>query len=262
MSLSEHKFLLKTFAESHLTGQENNDYHIRLKLNHSMRVLDNGLAIIGKEDINGRTGELTAMACLYHDIGRFPQFIRYATFRDANSVNHGRMGILALRNLDLPGGFSDGEWRLIKAAVGLHNAKEVNPRLKGTLAAMVNVTRDADKIDIFSVILEHLSQPHSPDQVVIHRLEEHPTRYTPAVYKAVISGNSCDYGLLRYDKDFLLLLTGWLFSLNYGTSARLLSERGLVSKTFEMLPQNREIDELKGKVLHHLETLGKNRLQE
>ena len=262
MSLSDHKLLVREFAESHLTGEANNDYHIRLKLDHSMRVLDNGLQIIEDENINGRTGELAAMACLYHDIGRFPQFARYATFKDADSVNHGRMGVLTLRRLDLPDGFTDGEWRLIKGAVGLHNAKEVNPGLKGPLAAMVNVTRDADKIDIFSVILDHLSHPHSPDQVVIHQLEEHPTRYTPAVYEAVMSGGSCDYGLLRYDKDFLLLLTGWLFSLGYGSSARLLRERGLVARTFELLPDNDEIKALEEKVLRHLNAKEESRLQE
>ncbi|XXJ19953.1 HD domain-containing protein [Desulfovibrio caledoniensis] len=254
MFLSAHKQLLREFAESHLSGDATNDYHIRLKLDHSMRVLDNGLAIIGDEGITGRTGELAAMACLYHDIGRFPQFARWGTFKDADSINHGRMGVLTLRRLDLPGGFTDREWRIIKGAVGLHNAKEVNPGLKGDLATMVGVVRDADKVDIFAVILDHLSSPHTPDQVVIHRLEEHPTRYTPAVYDMVMSGGPCDYGLLRYDKDFLLLLTGWLFSLNHGTSARLLRERGLVARTFELLPDTDEIKALEEKVFRHLET--------
>jgi hypothetical protein len=254
MPLSAHKKRLREFAQSHLTGEDCNDYHIRLKLDHSMRVLDNGLAIIRDEGIAGRTGELAAMAALYHDIGRFPQFARWGTFKDADSVNHGRMGVLTLRGLDLPGGFTDREWRLIKAAVGLHNAKEVNPGLKGPLAAMTGVTRDADKIDIFAVILDHMSMPPTPDRVVIHQLEEHPTRYTPEVLQAVLSGGSCDYALLRYDKDFLLLMTGWLFSLNYGTSARLLLERGLVARTFEMLPGTNDIKRLEEKVLGYLET--------
>jgi hypothetical protein len=262
MSLSEHKLRLREFAEEHLTGETNNDYHIRLKLDHSMRVLNNGLEIVKDEGIGGRTGELAAMACLYHDIGRFPQFARYATFKDADSVNHGRMGVLTLRRLDLPGGYTGPEWRLIKAAVGLHNAKDVNPGLGGPLAAMARVARDADKVDIFSVILDHLSRPRSPNQVVIHQLEEHPTRYTQAVYDAVMSGGSCDYSLLRYDKDFLLLLTGWLFSLNYGTSSRLLRERGLVNRTFDLLPPNDAMRTLEDKVFHHLEAMKKARPRE
>jgi hypothetical protein len=253
MPLSDHVRLVREFAEGHLTGENRRDYHIRLKLDHSMRVLDNGMAIIKGEGIDGRTADLAAMAALYHDIGRFPQFARYGTFKDAESINHGRMGVLTLRTLDLPGGFTHDEWRLIRAAVGLHNAKEVNPGLKGVLATMVNVARDADKVDIFGVILDHLSQPDSPDRVVVLQLEKHPTRYTPAVLDAVMSGGSCDYSLLRYDKDFLLLMTGWLFSLAYGTSARLLLDRGMVARTFGMLPKNDDISALKEKVLHHLQ---------
>jgi len=255
MFLSPHKRLVREFGESHLTGEENNDYHIRLKLDHTMRVLDNGLEIIEREDISGRPGELAAMATLYHDIGRFPQFKRYRTFRDAESINHGRMGVLTLRGLDLPGGFTDAEWRLIRAAVGLHNAKEINPCLNGDLATMVKVTRDADKIDIFAVILRHLGDPHSSNRMVIHKLEEHPTRYTPEVFRTVMSGSSCDYRLLRYDKDFLLLLASWAFSLNYGTTARLLLQRGLPDRTFELLPETGEIGELKEKVFRHLKAM-------
>jgi len=77
-----------------------------------------------------------------------------------------------------------------------------------------------------------------------------------------MSGGPCDYGLLRYDKDFLLLLTGWLFSLNYGTSARLLRERGLVDRTFGLLPETDEIKVLEEKVFHHMKTLEAGRLQE
>jgi hypothetical protein len=49
-------------------------------------------------------------------------------------------------------------------------------------------------------------------------------------------------------------MTGWLFSLNYGTSARLLLERGLVARTFEMLPGTNDIKRLEEKVLGYLET--------
>lgn len=253
MSLSDHILMVREFAEGHLVGENRNDYHIRLKLDHSMRVLDNGLAIIEGEGINGRTAQLATMAALYHDIGRFPQFARYGTFKDAESINHGRMGVLTLRSLDLPDGFTEHEWRLIRAAVGLHNAKTVNPGLKGPLSAMVNVARDADKVDIFGVILDHLSQPGTPDRVVILQLEKHPTRYSRAVLDAVMSDGSCDYSMLRYDKDFLILMAGWLFSLAYGTSARLLLDRGLVERTFGMLPKNDEITDLKEKVLTHLQ---------
>ena len=249
MPLSRHIEFFTGFANSHLCGDTANDYHIRLKRDHSLRVLENAQTIISEEGITGHTAELTALAALYHDIGRFPQFAKYATFKDADSVNHGRLGTLSLRTLGLPETGSAADWRLIRAAVGLHNVKNVNPRTPPLLATMVNVTRDADKVDIYAVILAHLKQENDPNRVVIHSLEEHPTKYSASVLETIIAGTMCDYGILRYANDFILLLIGWLFMLNYDTSVRLLARRDLIEQAFLLLPKTDEIQQLEEKAL-------------
>ena len=247
MDLDRHIETLTAFADTHLNGSEENDYNIRLKREHSLRVLKNGRDIVENESISGRTAELALLASLYHDIGRFPQFARYGTYKDANSVHHGRMGILTLRELQLPGGVAPEEWRLIRAAVGLHNAKTVNPATNGVLRTLVDVVRDADKIDIFAVILDHLDITDNPQNVVIHGLEEHPTRYSAPVYETVFSGAACDYGSLQYSNDFILLLIGWLSSLVFPTSLAMLSRRGMVDKAFSLLPADGQIKALEEK---------------
>ncbi|MCJ2164048.1 MULTISPECIES: HD domain-containing protein [unclassified Pseudodesulfovibrio] len=248
MSLPRHIDFFTSFATKHFSGEAENDYHIRLKLDHSLRVLDDARAIISAENITGHVAELTTLSALYHDIGRFPQFAQYGTFKDVDSINHGRMGVLALRSQELPGGFSKEDWKLIRASIGLHNAKEINPRTNDPLRTMVNVTRDADKLDIFSIILAHLGQKNGPNTVVIHSLEEHPAKYSRTIYETTLAGATCDYGALRYSNDFILLLISWVFSLNYITSIRLLSCRGLIEHAFSLLPKNDEIQTLEKKV--------------
>jgi hypothetical protein len=248
MSLSSHIDFFTNFAIKHLSDESDNDYHIRLKLDHSLRVLDDALAIIKEEDIPGHVANLTALSALYHDIGRFPQFAQFGTFKDADSINHGRMGVLALRSRELPDGLSEEEWRLVRASVGLHNAKEINPRTNNPLRTMVNVTRDADKLDIFSIILAHLDRKNDPKKVVILSLEENPSKYSKTIYDTTLAGATCDYGALRYSNDFILLLISWVFSLNYTTSIRLLSSRSLIEQAFSLLPKNIEIQALEKKV--------------
>lgn len=247
MDLDRHVAEFTAFADTHLNGEETNDYNIRLKRDHSLRVLDNGRTIVENEAIGGRIGELAVLASLYHDIGRFPQFARYATYKDADSVHHGRMGVLTLRGLDLPDDVNEKEWRLIRAAVGLHNAKTLNPATSGDLRTLTDVVRDADKVDIFDVILAHLSVTDNPQNVVIHSLEEHPTKYTPAVLDTILSDRPCDYGSLRYSNDFILLLVGWLFSLSHPSALDLLVRRKLVDKAFHLLPRDAGIMDLEDK---------------
>lgn len=247
MDLSRHVELFTDFADSHLTGDETHDYNIRLKREHSLRVLENGRDIIKSESITGHVADLATLASLYHDIGRFPQFTRYNTYKDADSVNHGRMGVLTLRTLDLPGSMSDRDLSTIRAAVGLHNAKTLNPETNGTLRTVVNVVRDADKVDIYNVILDHLSSEDNSQGVVIHSLEEHPTHYSEFIYDTIMSDSPCEYGMLRYSNDFILLLIGWLFTLNFTTSMVMLRDRGLLEKAFGLLPNDDKIGALENK---------------
>ena len=115
MDLDRHIATFTAFADGHLTGKEDFDYYIRLKRDHSLRVLENGCDIVRNEGISGEAGELASLASLYHDIGRFPQFARYNTYKDADSKHHGRLGVLTLRGLDLPDDVAPEQWSLIRA---------------------------------------------------------------------------------------------------------------------------------------------------
>lgn len=247
MNLARHVATLTAFADSYLTGKEEHDYLIRLKREHSLRVLENGRGIVEGEGISGRTAELTILASLYHDIGRFPQLARYGTFKDADSVNHGHLGAQTMREVKLPAGVTPEEWKLIRAAVGMHNAKIVDPSINGILRTMVDVVRDADKIDIYAVILDHFSATDNSREKIIHSLEDHPTCYSTHVYETIFSGSTCDYDSLRYSNDFILLLIGWAFSLSFPTSLSMLSERNLVKKAFSLLPDDDKIKALEEK---------------
>lgn len=247
MDLTSHEKAFRDFANGHLTGDHTHDYHIILKREHSMRVLDNARAIIHGQRLTGRTADLAEMSALYHDIGRFPQYARYGTFKDADSVNHGRQGLLTLRDTPLPDGITDADWRLIRAAVGLHNTKELNPRTPQPLKDIVNVVRDADKLDIYAVILDHLATESDDMDVVILSLEYDPMKYSDAILDRVLAEQPCEYGMLKYTNDFILLLVGWLFSFAYPTTIRLLAERKLVDKAFSILPESEKVQALEKK---------------
>ncbi|BCS87421.1 HD domain-containing protein [Pseudodesulfovibrio sediminis] len=247
MHLDRHIQTFTDFSTAYLSGNADKDYHIQLKIDHTMRVLDNAKAIIKGEGLNGRSARLSLLSALYHDIGRFPQFKQYDTFRDAHSVNHGRLGVLTLRTIPIPDSLDSADLRILKAAVGLHNVKEINPNCPAFLKNVVNVVRDSDKLDIYDVVLDHLSITTDPKRIVIHSLEEHPTKYSDTVFKAVFEGQTCDYSNLYYSNDFILLLVGWLFKLAFPTTISLLSERGCIDRIFALLPKDKRIQSLEQK---------------
>jgi len=249
MPLSPHLETFLSFATSHLIGDLEHDYHIQLKIDHSLRVLDNAKKILKGENITGNTATLTLLSALYHDIGRFPQYARYGTFKDADSTNHGRLGLLTLRDINLPKGLGKQDWKYIRSTVALHNVKKISPETPAPLSLMVNIVRDADKLDIYSIITDHLGENSKSKPVVIHSLEDNPNRYSEAVYQCVLSKEICDYSMMRYANDFILVITGWIFNLSFKTTLQLFAQSGIVEQAFSILPKDDKIQILESKTL-------------
>jgi putative nucleotidyltransferase with HDIG domain len=245
MLLGPHKTVLTSFAESHLTGHDEDDALIRLKLDHSMRVLDNAEEIIAGETLNSQTADLCRLAALYHDIGRFPQFAKYKTFNDRDSANHARLGVLALRAIALPDGVPDDQWRIVRFAVGQHNVKSVRSTLPAGLIHPVMVVRDADKLDIFRVLLDHFASDAPQNSVVTHGLEDAPDKYSDGIYTTILAARTGDYRSMRYVNDFKLLLAGWLYELHYRTSLTMAASRHYPERLFALLPETPKIERLR-----------------
>ena len=246
MSLDSHIEAFTRFADSHLTGDEDDELII-LKREHSLRVLDNAKALVNSEPMDRDTARLCLLSALYHDVGRFPQFTTYRTFNDRESANHGRLGVLTLRELDLPGHLTEREQRIIRLAVGQHNLKAVRSSLPSRLEHPVHVVRDADKLDIYNVMIDHFNSDTPNPMVTLGMGKNLDGRYTDAIYESVMLEQENDYALLNHANDFLLLLVGWLFTLHYRTSLALIHQRGYLDGLFSILPKDEKIQKLSEK---------------
>lgn len=243
--LDAHIKALTRFADAHISGDEDGEL-IRLKIEHSLHVLDNARAIVRGEALPEPTARLCLLCALYHDIGRFPQLARYRTFNDRESINHGRAGVLALRGLDLPGDVSPADARVLRISVGQHNLKAVREPLPAHLDHPVHVVRDADKLDIFRIMIGHF-QSDTPNPLVTMNMNSDPDAYTETVYEAVLDGREGSYAQFRYANDFLLLLVGWAFHLRYTASLDLILSRGYLDTIFSLLPDETRIRALREK---------------
>lgn len=252
MNVSEHVQTLKTFADSFLSGHDETDYHIGLKLDHSLRVFDNARSIVNAEDLNRCEAETALLGAIYHDIGRFPQFARYKTYKDGDSINHGRQGVLTLRELDMASRYPAFDWRMIRATVGMHNVKSIRMQLPQPLDKAIRVVRDADKLDIFNVIVSHMDGTDELHSTVTHGTCNDPDKYSSAVYEAAMNKDDGDYTLIKFTNDFKILILGWAFHLNFRASRTALLEGGHLEALFDSLPDDSKIMCFKEKVFNFL----------
>ena len=131
---------------------------INLKIRHIQRVATNARKIAEKLNLSKEDVALAELIGLLHDIGRFEQIKLYNTFLDARSVNHAEYGVKIL--------FEDGLIRkfikentyddIIKKAISNHNRRymDIDRNLKPKELLHTKIIRDADKLDIFHVLVE------------------------------------------------------------------------------------------------------------
>ncbi len=208
---------------------------ISLKLEHSLQVLENAMEILDGMQTEGKIRDLTLLVALFHDVGRFHQYLTYKTFLDSVSLNHGVLGSKILGTTDLLQGLSPEERQMMRASVCLHNRKILPTHISPMLRFMTRVVRDADKIDIIRVMLEHFSAPEGHPVVVLH-VKNEPDSFTDSVYEDVWHARRGDYRKLKFVNDFKLMLCGWVHDLNFAPSRNILIRRGLLEQMLETLP--------------------------
>lgn len=208
--------------------------HIVLKRDHSLRVHALAARIVAGEGLNPPLPHLAA--ALLHDIGRFPQYERFGTYRDDESVDHGEEGAAFLQAGDFLGSFEGRERDCIVQAVRMHNKREIPEGMDPLARSFCEVVRDADKLDIVPVVLSKMQAAGPRDPVVTLGLADEPLAWTPSVLETVAAGGNPSYGELRRINDFALLLASWGPVLVHGASRRIFAVRGYLDRLFAILP--------------------------
>ncbi|MDL2267660.1 HD domain-containing protein [Desulfovibrio sp. OttesenSCG-928-G15] len=218
----------REYASGFYTGDEAEDYPLKVKEDHSFRVYALALRIAGAEA--AFAGPLTAkgigLAALFHDVARFHQYRTYHTFWDDVSLNHGAEGARIIYQQGFLASEEAALRRLVLAAVSLHNRKAVPPRLGGATRIVLQGLRDADKLDILRVLANTLEGDSRDNDVVLMHLSDEPALYSPNVLVDLEAGRQASYRDMRYYNDFRILLISWLFDLGFAESRRIAREEG------------------------------------
>ncbi len=208
---------------------------MRLKLEHTMRVLDNARTIALEEGLAPLTARACLLAALLHDIARFEQYRVWGTFRDRESRDHAALGEELLRR----GRVLDGEPDMkecVLAAVGTHNKCDLPQGMVPLAHIAACVVRDADRIDIMRVIERHLDEKDSKAPDVIVPFPDDPALFSPAVIRSVLEKRPCSYAELKSADDFRLLAAGWFYLMGCPASRRLCARDGCARRLIEGLP--------------------------
>lgn len=241
----------QAFAEPFL-AEPGDNFAYRLKVEHTLRVSAIATDIADHSRVSERVRFAARLAALLHDVGRFPQYKRYRTFRDSESANHAALSARHTLRGDMLADVPEDIRRLTLGAVILHNVRALPLTLPPETLAVARLVRDSDKLDIFRVMIAHFSQetPQHPE-VALH-VKPHPTAYSQAVLDGLLRGETGDYRHIVWVNDFKLMVAGWIYDLNYRHSLKLLRERGYLDTIFDSLPAEPKLLALRSQIMGHL----------
>ncbi len=233
------------FTASFLGESDFVDENVALKQCHTMKVCQEMNFLTSKVGIKGDGAILAEIIALLHDVGRFEQIKRYKTFEDAKSIDHSKLGIEIIDELGLLSDFSALEQKIIKVAIAQHNKKELqlSPDLPEECLLFARLIRDADKIDIYRVVINgyklYMKDPDKFNLAISFKSQD-DGKCSPKVVNALLNKESINYTDLKNINDRKLLQLIWLYDINFTDSLKRIIERGYVDFIVSQLPETKD----------------------
>jgi HD superfamily phosphohydrolase YqeK len=230
------------YTRSFCSDSEEERKNIVLKIEHTHNVYLNMKEIAKSLALDDNRTRLAEAVALLHDIGRFPQYAEYKTFRDADSKNHGLLGVKTLLRENVLQALPEDEQKLILNTVKFHNAYAIPSGRSEEEALFLKLIRDADKIDIFRVFNEYYeSPPEERASATAFGVPDTPG-YSRKMLSCIAKKQIAAYSDIRTENDFRIMHLSWVFDLHFKMSIQLIQNRNYINKLISRLPGTDEIE--------------------
>lgn len=232
------------YCRSFYSKDEEDNKNISLKECHTHNVCSNIKRILtDTPDLEDKfnTALMAETIALFHDVGRFPQYARYKTFRDLSSVDHGLLGTEVLMENKVLVNIPEKEQEIIIEAIRFHNAIEISGDRTAATLPFLKLVRDADKLDIWRIFLEYYDSNEetraSAVSLSLPDLPEYSREILSCLYKKLM----ISYSEATTLNDFKLIQLLWVYDLNFAASVKILKENSFIERLASKLPQTDDI---------------------
>lgn len=221
------------------------DANLELKEVHTRYVYKEATYIADAIGLGENDRLIAAAVGLLHDVGRFEQFAKYQTYSDAKSENHNLMAVRILKEYDVLASLDETEQDIILKAIELHGVKELPANLSKSVELHARIIRDADKLDIYRVLIEKYREYRDDPENFPLELEyaDEPT-CSPHIIEAIETHAQVDYTTLKTLNDMKLLLLAMIFDVNFAPTLKRIKEHGYVGQLLQLLPNNEVMEKV------------------
>ncbi|MDY0145381.1 MAG: HD domain-containing protein [Kiritimatiellia bacterium] len=216
---------------------------LALKLEHTRLVAANAREIA--RQLEWPVGDVRLGEALgwLHDVGRFAQFAEFGHYHDAASFNHGLRGAEIVAESGLLASLPPISQACLLDSIRHHNAKTIPPDVAATSLPFLKLIRDADKLDIFRVVIDGLERDGFRELAAMWPHIDLDGPINSRLLHEIRANHQADLVHVRSLADFLILLASWMLNLNYAPSRQLMQERGVLDTLEIYLPPDPAVRE-------------------
>ena len=233
--------------------------NIDIKREHTEKVTEEIIHIVKQLGLNDNELKLAEIIALFHDIGRFEQYVRYKTFSDNKSENHAELGIKILTKYNVLGIFDEEIKNLILCSIRYHNLASLPPEETKICLFYSRLIRDADKLDILNVVTEYYHRKNGRQNVALELELPDTPGISKEIYSALMDKQIVNMKHVKNLNDIKLLQAGWIYDINFKPTYECITNRKYIEKIRAVLPDSPEINEIFD-VIHSFLEVQKNML--
>ena len=201
--------------------------------------------ICNKMNLSEEKISLAKAIAYFHDLGRFEQLRSTNTYRD-DLLDHAEYGADLLIKEDYIKKFSidDKYYTIIEKAVRYHNKLSVNEDLTEEEELFVKLIRDADKVDIYRVMVKFFENNFlvgSTKKLFSKNFLVEPTKKVLDDFYSHKAINKKD---IKNKSDSLLCQMAFTFDINYEESKEVLRETKYYQKFIDSINVGEDVKEI------------------
>ena len=232
--------------------------NIEIKADHCRKVSNEIVGLAQNLNLTDEEILLAETIGLFHDVGRFRQYVRYQTFSDSKSQNHAELALDVIKENNVLSELSKEEQNVIFKSILNHSRAEIIPDKNEKVNFYSKLIRDADKLDIWRLITEYYMVKEQKENKTLELELPDKDKITDEVLNAILNKQVVLKESMKTLNDFKLLQIAWIFDLNFKYSIQRVYEKKYLDKIFDTLPKNDKIDQIKKTVRsyfkNHIET--------
>lgn len=242
------------YVAAHYGDDKYINANLRSKETHTKRTCQEILYLADQLNLEPDQKRLAELIALFHDIGRFRQFVKYRTYNDPRSINHCLLGLEVLRETNVLNGIDPHQKELLERAIEYHGLIELPSGLDPQCLLFSKLIRDADKLDVFFVVIEYYKQHRdNPDEFKFEMEFPDEPQCSEHVIEAILAGKQLDYSTLRTWNDMKLMQLGWVYDVNFAATLKRIKKRRVLETILDFLPQTQDIEKVREKIFNYVD---------